>query len=138
MATVQDVYRKHKPKAFTADRRPSGFEVWSWFFMRISGIILLFLVLIHLYIMHLIGEGVERVDFEFVASRWAHVGWKTFDWVMLFLALLHGANGLRVVIDDYVKSPGKRTFIKTFLYTSTAVLLIMGTAVLITFNPEAH
>lgn len=137
MATVEDVYRKHKPKAFTADRRPSGFEVWSWFFMRISGIILLFLVLIHLYIMHLIGEGVERVDFEFVASRWAHVGWKTFDWTMLFLALLHGANGLRVVIDDYVKSPGKRTAIKTILYTSTAVLLIMGTAVLITFNPEA-
>ena len=138
MATVQDVYRKHKPKAFTADRRPSGFEVWSWFFMRISGIILLFLVLIHLYIMHLIGEGVERVDFEFVASRWAHVGWKTFDWTMLFLALLHGANGLRVVIDDYVKSPGKRTTIKALLYTSTGVLLIMGTAVLVTFNPEAH
>lgn len=137
MATVQDVYRKHKPKAFTADRRPSSFEVWSWFFMRISGIILLFLVLIHLYIMHLIGEGVERVDFEFVASRWAHVGWKTFDWVMLFLALLHGANGLRVVIDDYVKSPGKRTTIKAVLYTSTGLLLIMGTAVLVTFNPEA-
>jgi succinate dehydrogenase / fumarate reductase membrane anchor subunit len=137
MATVQDVYRKHKPKAFTADRRPSSFEVWSWFFMRISGIILVFLVLIHLYIMHLIGEGVERVDFEFVASRWAHVGWKTFDWTMLFLALLHGANGLRVIIDDYVKSPGGRTAIKATLYTVTGVLIIMGTAVIVTFNPEA-
>ncbi len=138
MATVQDVYRKHKPKAFTADRRPSSFEVWSWLFMRISGIILLFLVLIHLYIMHLIGEGVERVDFDFVASRWAHVGWKTFDWTMLFLALLHGANGLRVIIDDYVKSPGRRTAIKAALYTATGVLLIMGTAVLVTFDPEAR
>ena len=137
MATVTDVYRKHKPKAFTADRRPSSFEVWSWFFMRISGIILLFLVLIHLYIMHLIGEGVERVDFEFVAERWTHVGWKTFDWVMLFLALLHGANGLRVIIDDYVKSAGKRTAIKAVLYTATGILLIMGTAVLVTFNPES-
>lgn len=137
MATVTDVYRKHKPKAFTADRRPSSFEVWSWFFMRISGIILLFLVLIHLYIMHLIGEGVERVDFEFVSGRWTHVGWKTFDWVMLFLALLHGANGLRVIIDDYVKSAGKRTAIKAVLFTATGVLLIMGTAVLITFNPES-
>lgn len=138
MATVQDVYRKHKPKAFTADRRPSSFEVWSWFFMRISGIILLFLVLIHLYIMHLIGEGVERVDFDFVASRWAHVGWKTFDWTMLFLALLHGANGLRVIIDDYVTSPARRTVIKAILYTATGILLIMGTAVLVTFNPEAN
>ncbi|MDP9068628.1 MAG: succinate dehydrogenase hydrophobic membrane anchor subunit [Actinomycetota bacterium] len=137
MATVQDVYRKHKPKAFTADRRPSSFEVWSWFFMRISGIILLFLVLIHLYIMHLIGEGVERVDFAFVAARWQNVGWKTFDWTMLFLSLLHGANGLRIIIDDYVKSPRKRTVVKASLYTATGILLIMGTAVLVTFNPES-
>src|SRR3712207_8031812 len=46
-----------------ADRRPSSVEVWWWFFMRISGVILLFLVLIHLYIMHIIDAGVERVDF---------------------------------------------------------------------------
>ncbi len=136
MATVEDVYRKHKPKAFTADRRPSSFEIWSWFFMRISGIILLFLVLIHLYVMHLIGEGVERVDYAFVSARWANDGWKTFDWTMLFLALLHGANGLRVIIDDYVKSPARRTAIKATLYTATGILLIMGTAVLVTFNPE--
>jgi succinate dehydrogenase / fumarate reductase membrane anchor subunit len=137
MATVHDVYRKRKPKAFEADRQPSSTEVWWWFFMRISGLILMFLVLIHLYIMHLIGEGVERVDFAFVSARWQNVGWKTFDWVMLFLALLHGTNGLRIIIDDYVKRPGARTAIKTVLYTSTAVLMIMGTAVLVTFNPKA-
>ena len=61
MATVEDVYRKHKPQAFSPERRPSSFEVWSWFFMRISGVILLFLVLIHLYIIHLIGKGVEKL-----------------------------------------------------------------------------
>src|SRR3989337_1899219 len=125
MATVEDIYRNHRPKAFSAERRPSSFEVWSWFFMRISGIILLFLVLIHLYVMHLVGSGVERVNFEFVAERWDDVGWKTFDWVMLFLALLHGANGLRVVIDDYVHRDGLRTFIKERLYTVTTVLMIM-------------
>jgi succinate dehydrogenase / fumarate reductase membrane anchor subunit len=136
MATVHDVYRKHKPKAFEADRHPSSAEVWWWFFMRISGLILMFLVLIHLYIMHLIGEGVERVDFAFVSARWRNVGWKTFDWTMLFLALIHGTNGLRVIIDDYVKRPGTRTAIKTVLYASTGILMIMGTAVLVTFNPN--
>ena len=136
MATVEDIYRKHRPKAFSAERRPSSFEVWSWFFMRISGVILLFLVLIHLYVMHIIDEGVERVSFEFVAERWDNVGWKTFDWLMLFLALLHGANGLRVIIDDYVRRPGLRTGIKATLYTVTAVLMVMGTAVIVTFNPE--
>jgi succinate dehydrogenase / fumarate reductase, membrane anchor subunit len=136
MATVHDVYRKHKPKAFEAERQPSSSEVWWWFFMRISGLILMFLVLIHLYIMHLIGEGVERVDYAFVSARWQNVGWKTFDWTMLFLALVHGANGLRIIIDDYVKRPGTRTAVKTILYTSVGVLMIMGTAVLVTFNPE--
>lgn len=135
MATVQDVYRKHKPEAFQADRRPSSAEVWWWFFMRISGVILTFLVLIHLYIMHLVDEGVERVNFAFVAERWDNVGWKTFDWMMLFLALLHGANGLRIIIDDYVQAPAWRVFWKGSLYTLTTVLMIMGTAVIVTFDP---
>ena len=136
MATVEDVYRKRKPEAFQADRKPSGREVWWWFFMRLSGIILLFLVLIHLYIMHLVDAGVERVNFAFVAERWDNVGWKTFDWALLVLALLHGANGLRIVIDDYVRRPGVRTVVKASLYSAVAIGMIMGTAVIVTFSPE--
>ncbi len=138
MATVEEVYRKKKPKAFSADRRPSRFEVWSWFFMRISGIILLFLVLIHLFVMHIIDAGVERVDFAFVAARWDNVGWKTFDWVLLFLSLLHGSNGLRIIADDYIRDPAWRTTAKATLYTVTVILLFMGTAVLVTFNPAVE
>ena len=137
MATVEEIYRKHKPKAFEASRRPSRTEVWWWFFMRISGLILLFLVLIHLYVMHLVGEGVERVDFAFVAERWDNVGWKTFDWVMLVLSLLHGTNGMRIITEDYVHNPGRRTLLKAVLYTTAGILLIMGTAVLVTFDGSA-
>jgi succinate dehydrogenase / fumarate reductase membrane anchor subunit len=136
MATVEDIYRKQRPKAFAADRRPARSEIWWWFFMRVSGVILLFLVLIHIYVVHLVGEGVERVDFAFVASRWDNVGWKTFDWVLLVLALLHGANGLRIVIDDYVRSDGLRTALKGTLYTITSILMLMGTAVVATFDPS--
>ena len=137
MATVEEVYRKKKPKAFDGERRPSQFEVWAWFFMRISGVILLFLVLIHLFVMHIQGSGVERVNFAFVAERWENVGWKTFDWIMLFLTLLHGANGLRIVINDYIHRPGLKTAVKATLYTVTGTLLVMGTAVLITFDGRA-
>lgn len=137
MAIVEDVYRKHKPKAFAADRQPSSFEVWSWFFMRLSGVVLLFLVLIHVFIVHVMEAGVDRVDFAFVSQRWDNVGWKTFDWMMLLLALLHGVNGLRIVIDDYVRSAGTRTAIKGTLYTIGVLLLIMGTAVIVEFDPAA-
>jgi succinate dehydrogenase / fumarate reductase membrane anchor subunit len=136
MATVEEVYKKHKPKAFSADRRPSSFEVWSWFFMRLSGIVLLFLVLIHLFVMHIVDEGVERVNFAFVAERWDNVGWKTFDWMMLFLSLLHGTNGLRIIIEDYVQSSAWRISIKGVLYVATAILMVMGTAVIVTFDPN--
>jgi succinate dehydrogenase / fumarate reductase membrane anchor subunit len=137
MATVEEIYRKHKPEAFKPSGRPSRFEVFSWFFMRISGVILLFLVLIHLYVMHLVGEGVERVDFAFVAERWDNLGWKTFDWTMLFLSVLHGTNGMRIVIEDYVRRDGLRTALKASLYTVAAILIVMGTAVLVTFDPSA-
>ena len=137
MATVEEIYRKHKPQAFEASSRPSTSEVWWWFFMRISGVILVFLVLIHLFVMHLVDSGVERVNFAFVAERWDNVGWKTFDWALLMLALLHGVNGARIVIDDYVRRPGLRTAIKGSLYAVAAILAIMGTAVVVTFSPEA-
>jgi succinate dehydrogenase / fumarate reductase, membrane anchor subunit len=136
MVSVEEVFKKHRPKAFAAERHPSSFEVWSWFFMRISGVLLLFLVLIHLFVMHLVGSGVERVNFAFVAQRWDNVGWKTFDWLLLFLALLHGANGLRIVIDDYVRRPAARTTVKAVLYTLTGILMVMGTAVIVTFDPS--
>jgi succinate dehydrogenase / fumarate reductase membrane anchor subunit len=135
MATVQDIYKKHRPEAFNA-QAPSSTEVWWWFFMRVSGVVLVFLVLIHLFIMHLVDSGVERVSFAFVADRWDNVGWKTFDWVMLALGLLHGTNGLRIIIDDYVRRPGVRTAIKGSLYGLAFILAIMGTAVIVTFNPE--
>ena len=53
MATVQDVYERHFPTGVS----PSSWEVWSWFFMRISGLLLVFLVLGHLAIMHVFGAG---------------------------------------------------------------------------------
>lgn len=137
MATIEDVYRKKKPAAFEAERRPSSGEVWWWFFMRISGVILVFLVLIHLYIMHLIDGGVERVNFAFVAERWDNIGWKTFDWTMLVLGLLHGTNGLKIVLDDYIRRDSVRTVVKAVVYTASAILMIMGTAVIVTFDPGA-
>ena len=43
MATVQDVYERHFPSGIS----PSSWEVWSWFFMRVSGLVLIFLGLLH-------------------------------------------------------------------------------------------
>jgi succinate dehydrogenase / fumarate reductase, membrane anchor subunit len=122
----------------TARRRPKqNFETWSWYFMRISGLILLFLALLHFAITHIINDVVET-DAEFVAERWDNPVWRIFDWTLLALALGHGLNGLRWIIDDYVRSPAKRATVKAVLYTISFVLFAYGTLVIVTFDAGAH
>ena len=79
--------------------------------MRISGLMLVFLALGHLFITHILNN-VETINYEFVANRWADpktgVIWRLWDLTMINLAVLHGFNGLRQVLDEYVIRPGRR------------------------------
>ena len=91
--------------------RPSagGFETISWYYFRVSGVLLIFLVIIHLIIMH-VSNDVACTTYNFVAARYANPFWRLFDWLLLTLALTHGLNGLRIVIDDYISSPRTRNW----------------------------
>jgi succinate dehydrogenase / fumarate reductase, membrane anchor subunit len=122
---------------YRAGRQPprkSG-EFWWWMFMRVSGIILLFLAVGHVLIMHVFGGGIERVNFQFVAVRWQSPFWRTWDWLMLSLALIHGINGLRVVTLDYVRRAGVRIAVNGFFTISGITLFTLGSIVVFTFNP---
>ncbi len=118
------------------ERPAGGWELWTWLFMRISGIVLLVLAVGHVLIMHVIGGGVGRVNFGFVAARWGNPFWRTWDWALLSLALLHGVNGLRVIVQDYAKLPAIRFAINMFFYVVTFVLFVLGTVIVFTFDPS--
>lgn len=128
-----------RPRDAVAARARYGtsWQLWSWWFMRISGLILVFLVLGHFTIVHLLDEGIARVNFAFVAGRWASPFWQTWDWTMLFLGMLHGSNGLKNIIEEYVRRPGARAALKSTLYVLTFVFILLGTLVILTFDPEA-
>lgn len=119
------------------DRPSGGFEMWSWLFMRISGIVLMFLAIGHVLIMHVFDEGIDRVDFAFVQLRWQNPLWRTWDWALLSLGLIHGVNGLRVVVQDYVRPKGARFAVNMFFYTLTFILFVLGTVIVFTFDPSA-
>lgn len=115
-------------------RRPrANFETWSWFFMRMSGLALLFLALVHFALTHIVNDVVET-DHRFVAQRWENPLWRLFDWALLVLALLHGLNGLRWIIDDYVRTPARRAVVKAVLYSLSFGLLGLGTLTIVTFE----
>ena len=124
-----------KPPGAGRNRPIRGFELWAWLFMRISGIVLLFLAVGHVLIMHVYDTGVDRVNFAFIQLRWASPFWKTWDWLMLVLALLHGVNGLRMIVLDYVRPASARLAINSFFTVLGAALMALGTIIVVTFDP---
>ena len=126
-----------KPRA---PRRPaarrSNFELASWLFMRISGLALIVLVLGHLFIMNILDGGVHRINFAFVAGRWSSPFWQFWDLSMLWLAEIHGGNGLRTVINDYARKDSTRFWLKMMLYVSMVLILALGSYVIFTFDPD--
>ncbi|WP_033436838.1 succinate dehydrogenase hydrophobic membrane anchor subunit [Saccharothrix sp. NRRL B-16314] len=116
--------------------RRSNFELHSWLFMRISGVALVVLVLGHLFIMNVLDGGVHRINFGFVAGRWASPFWQFWDLAMLWLAQIHGGNGLRTVINDYARKDATRFWLKVLLYVSMVLIIALGTYVIFTFDPN--
>lgn len=117
-----------------AARRPrQNFETWAWLFMRVSGVVLFFLALIHMYIMH-IENDVTQTTVTFVAHRWSNPLWRLFDWLLLALGLLHGGNGLRTIVNDYVHRPVTKVITKSLLYGVSGVLFLLGTITVLTFH----
>lgn len=113
-----------------------NFEMAAWLFMRLSGIVLVVLVIGHLLIQLVLDGGVSKVGFAFVAYRWASSFWQVWDLLMLWLAMLHGANGLRTVINDYAERANTRLWLKGLLYTATVFTILLGTLVIFTFDPN--
>lgn len=122
-----------EPKSGQKQRR--GFEAWSWLFMRLSGLALVFLALLHFAITHVLND-VVHTDYRFVADRWDNPLWQLFDWLLLALALLHGANGARWVVEDNVRRPGTQAAVKAVVYSMSALLLAYGTFTIVTFSPR--
>ncbi|AYG80917.1 hypothetical protein DWB77_03055 [Streptomyces hundungensis] len=114
----------------------TNFELYGWMFMRLSGIVLVVLVLGHLLIQLVLDGGVSKIGFAFVAGRWASPFWQVWDLTMLWLAMLHGANGLRTVINDYAQRDNTRFWLKMLLYTATVFTVLLGTLVIFTFDPN--
>lgn len=122
--------------ATSARPRAGNFELWSWLFMRVSGIVMAVMVLLHFAIMHLLTP-IDQVNYSFVAVRYATPFWRMYDLVLLSLALVHGLNGVRVVTDDLVHTRGWRLVVMSTLYLLAFLFLIIGAQVILSFQPAA-
>ena len=116
-------------------RRGINWEKWGWIYMRASGVVLVVLIFGHLFVNLVAGEGVKAIDFAFVAGKWADPFWIVWDTLLLWLALIHGGNGMRTLVNDYASNPLVRRILLSGIFASTALLILLGTLVIYTFDP---
>ena len=104
--------------------------------MRASGVILIALIFGHLFVNLMAGDGIKAIDFAFVGGKWTSPFWQVWDLLMLWLAMLHGTNGLRTIINDYASRDRTRFWLQTILYVASVFTILLGTLVIFTFDPN--
>lgn len=117
------------------ETRGINWEKWGWIYMRASGIVLVVLIFGHLFVNLMVGEGVKAIDFAFVAGKFTDPFWVVWDTAMLWLALIHGANGMRTLVNDYATRASTRKILHGALLVSTIALLVLGTLTIYAFDP---
>lgn len=128
------------PFARYPSNRPRGsiLNLYAWFFMRVSGLLLLVMAVFHLiYMVFFVPGGISGVDYNSIVARWTDptwgVMWRTFDMLLLLFGLTHGANGLRQVLDNYIYSLSRRVVVKTLLFGGYLILLGLGATIIFSF-----
>jgi succinate dehydrogenase / fumarate reductase membrane anchor subunit len=129
------VAARHRTLGEARSAYSSNAELGWWVFMRISGLVLVFLVLGHVWFNN-IQIDVAEVDYDYVAERLSKSWVRVYDTFLLGFAMLHGINGLRYSIEDYVQRPGRRFWWKVVLFTVAGIIFVLGAMTLWAYTFE--
>ncbi|NIM93015.1 MAG: hypothetical protein GTO18_04800 [Anaerolineales bacterium] len=117
-------------------RPASGtFEYAMWLFTRLSGLIMIIMAAASMGIAFALGartlldvpslfrwvffpnpNHVVNSDIPDVTIGWSNAFWQVFSTVFIFLAAGHGLNGIRMVVEDYLKNPIWVYVLRTLLF----------------------
>ncbi|WP_025155605.1 succinate dehydrogenase hydrophobic membrane anchor subunit [Leifsonia aquatica] len=112
-----------------------NWEKWGWIYMRLSGLVLIVLIFGHLLVNIVLGDGVKQIDFAFVAGKYATPFWQVWDLLMLWLAMIHGGNGMRTLVNDYAHNKTVNRILRWAILAAVVVMVVLGTLVIFTFDP---
>lgn len=107
-----------------------GAESIAWRWMRYSGLLLIPLAWGHVLIQDVL-VGVHKIDLDYVAFRWASTGWRVYDFLLLAFAFAHGVNGLRQVLNDYIRKDRTRVITTWLLFLFWLTLSAIGAVAII-------
>lgn len=108
----------------------NNYESAAWKWMRYSAFLLIPLVWGHVLLQDIL-VGVHAIDLDYVALRWASLGWRIYDILLLGFAFAHGVNGLRQVLNDFIHPPRWRTVVSWGLLILWAAITLVGAAAIL-------
>ena len=123
----QVTIRKVRPRS-----RP--FESYAWLFMRLSGVSLILLAVGHMVMQHITHDVHEVTVGWILGQRWGLTWIRVWDLALLSLAFVHGLNGFRAVIQDYIHNTTALKLVRLLIIAAGLIVLLMG-AVAIIFVP---
>ncbi len=137
-------------------RAPAGsrFEATMWFFMRISGVLMLLLGAFGLVYANLTG-GYGKLDAG-AQMRWSffpisfHVQssdvevfpnfsnpfWQTYAFLLIGFAAVHAYNGLRAILKDYVRHPLLLNWLQGLLLILWAFMFVAAIYVIFVYSNQ--
>jgi succinate dehydrogenase / fumarate reductase membrane anchor subunit len=114
--------------------RQSNLERYAFLFMRLSGVALLVLAVGHMFIQHVFNSS-ANLTIQFAAQQWQSWGWKAYDMLLLIFAYIHGINGLRYVLEDYIHNRNIIRIINIFLAVFAVITLLWAGYAIASFDP---
>ena len=114
----------------------TSFERRAFLFMRLSGVMLLLLAVGHMLLQHVFRD-VHNLTLQVVEDVWRSWGWRAYDLLLLIFAIVHGLNGLRQVLEDYIHNPRTVKIVNRVLLVVVIVTIIWSAVAIFSFNPEA-
>jgi succinate dehydrogenase cytochrome b556 subunit len=100
--------------------------MWSWLFQRITAVLLIVMLAVHLIFTHILDIG--NVNYDSIGERLAHAGFIVVDVILLAAGIFHALNGLRMVLMDYWFTSRKRAKVLTVvLWVVGVVAMVYGT-----------
>jgi len=103
----------------------------SWFFQRVTGIVLAIVMIFHFFLMHT--DPASGHTYQAVLDRLSHPFWKMFDLAFVILGLYHGVNGTIGIFRDFEMKPWLRMGIYGFLVVLAVYFGVLGFTTILKF-----
>lgn len=98
-------------------------SIYLWLLHRLSGFILIFLLLFHLLYFHLFDA---PLDYSEIINRIDKPLWKLFYFIFLITSIYHGTYGMHVIVTEYFSNSSIYKLLRAGLYLLAIGMLWIG------------